>query len=185
MYHHISTDKVLPWSFLLLFNWLFLSTVFVLFYPLFLYLTFCLTLVNLKHILIFKYVTQTDLLRNELTTLTPHLCQLELLWQVSVNLLTYTLNWTSVSVISQNNWISPVRLLVWLLCINSDQIKHFPNLFFQSIKIQSHIATDDNCIWLFGKHVNFFQRNCIDLIVTVQTLDKLSVSWDKDIIYLR
>lgn len=122
---------------------------------------------------------QSDFLWDKLATLTPYFCIFKLFWQVSMDLLTNTLDWATISVICQNNWISPIRLHVRFFGVYSDEIELLPDFFKKAIKIKFQVTADDNCTGLFCEHIDFFQRNSINFVVTVKTFDKLSVSWVK------
>ena len=108
----------------------------------------------------------------------PHFCWFELFWEIFVNLLAHWFYWASVSIVGKDNRVFEVRRFIGSFSVHSDKIQFLPYFFKKSIKIQLHIATDNDCIRLHGYHVDFLHWDCVNFVVAIQTFNVLSVPLD-------
>ena len=95
-----------------------------------------------------------------------------------MDLLAYTFDHASVSVICKDNRVAEIRKLLRLFGVHSDEIKHIPHLLKKHIEVEFHVATDDHTVGSSGEIVDLFHRDSVDFVVAIEARDILSVSFD-------
>lgn len=93
-----------------------------------------------------------------------------------MDLLAYGFDGTSISIICEDNGIPEIWVFVGLLGIHPDEVQMLPNFLKQAIKVELHVAANNNSVGLLCNHVDLLHRDGVNLVVAIQTLDVLPIS---------
>jgi hypothetical protein len=83
----------------------------------------------------------------------------------------------AVTVVGEDDRVAEIRSFVGSFGVDSHQIKFFPYFFEKAVEVELHVAADDDGVGLFGEKVDLLERDGVDLIVAVETLHKLTISY--------
>lgn len=78
----------------------------------------------------------------------------------------------------ENKRLLEIWLLASALCVHAHQAQLVPDLVHQDVDAKLHLHRDTSILWVRRQSVDILNRNGVDLVVDIDALTILSITFD-------